>query len=605
MNLVCGDVERNFHKECLSLSAGEEKTYSSKLPINSYLFGDVSGKCKIVASFNDELTETTSFEVSKAIKIDFSIENAVVEPGRSFVLKGKAIKEDGKEVAGFIDISIDSLNLNLTRPVNNGVFEINVSVPVDAKSGSHSIMASVYEQDNKGEVTNQGRLSSSIRVNARASRLEISLEKQEFLPGEELKFKPLILDQGEDVFPGDVLVEIYKSEKRLFKEVLKSGQEKATPLEKSISPGYWEIKAVFSNLEISRPIYILEAEKASFEINNLSLVITNEGNVPYRKAVQVLIGDKQEIIKTAIGVGEKKEYFLSAPNGEYSVKVLDGVNELEKRVFLTGNAIKVSEYKEKGSIFSSFPLVWIFLILVFGAFAILTFQRVRSKKALGYAVEDKKDIAKGTKENSIKSQDNLVGFQLKTAEQSLVLNGNKEEAGVAALRIADLKQKKDNANETIERIRSIIELNKGILYESDNFILALFSPSSTKSFKNQLTAAKVARDIKNLIDEHNKKFKEKLEYGVSIHSGNLIIKKDRETFKFTPLGNTISLPKKLAALAKGEVFLSEEVYKQMMAEVKVEKQALEGINAYKLTRLSEKEGNERFISDFLRRQKSS
>jgi D-serine deaminase-like pyridoxal phosphate-dependent protein len=49
-----------------------------------------------------------------------------------------------------------------------------------------------------------------------------------------------------------------------------------------------------------------------------------------------------------------------------------------------------------------------------------------------------------------------------------------------------------------------------------------FSPSITKRAENDMLAVQTAKEIVHLLEEHNKKMKNKIEFGVGVHKGSLI-----------------------------------------------------------------------------------
>ncbi len=71
------------------------------------------------------------------------------------------------------------------------------------------------------------------------------------------------------------------------------------------------------------------------------MIVTNVGNVPYRKSIQISIGNNQETIFVPLEFGQKKELKLTAPDGSYDIKVNDSILKY------TGRPFFVEELKEK------------------------------------------------------------------------------------------------------------------------------------------------------------------------------------------------------------------------------------------------------------------
>ena len=104
----------------------------------------------------------------------------------------------------------------------------------------------------------------------------------------------------------------------------------------------WTVTARYNDAEDKAFFTVDSSELAKFEITGDKLVITNIGNIPYTKDVQILIGETVGIKKTGLDVGEQLSFRLIAPDGVYNIRVTDGKTTLSKSdVALTGNAIGV------------------------------------------------------------------------------------------------------------------------------------------------------------------------------------------------------------------------------------------------------------------------
>ena len=53
------------------------------------------------------------------------------------------------------------------------------------------------------------------------------------------------------------------------------------------------------------------------------------------------------------------------------------------------------------------------------------------------------------------------------------------------------------------------------------------------SNKNEVEAVKVAKKIIDILNEHNKKFREKIDFGIGITSGEIINRIENKKLKFT------------------------------------------------------------------------
>ena len=51
----------------------------------------------------------------------------------------------------------------------------------------------------------------------------------------------------------------------------------------------------------------MELEKALITLDGETIIVKNVGNVPYRKPIQILIGEFEETALVPLGIGETKE----------------------------------------------------------------------------------------------------------------------------------------------------------------------------------------------------------------------------------------------------------------------------------------------------------
>jgi len=603
LNLKCGDSEVN-------LINTRDKKIEISLPLlessfvpEDYLSGDFSGiigECFILAKSPQEQERSQSFKISNKINIDLSLNNLTVESGEEVILKGTAIKENGNAVEGFIEINLEETEIKSEAKISNGEFEVHLVLPQNLKSGNYVLKAIAYEKEN--EKTNRGEKRVTLFVKSKPSRIEIAISKQSLKPGENLTFSPIIYDQANDKIQGEVGIKIYDIfDNVVFQKVVKTGEEESIKLETNSSPGYWKIVANSFGIEVKRLFYVEELEKIEFILKNGTLIIKNVGNVPYEKAVQISIGNFVEVKNINLDIGKEKKLRLIAPDGNYDIKITDGTNErVFESVFLTGNVIGIKEGGKLASIYMRYPIIWLFFIALLGLFLLVLTRKVVKKKFYVSPIGEEKKVEKLVKGKVGKiKEENFEG----KAEHSLVLNGKREEVPLLTIKIENLNHKKDKIKETLSNIFKLSLESKAAIYEISDYLIIIFSPQITKTFKNHISAIKLAQKIEEILDNHNKKFKEKINYGISLNSGELIVKNEKGKLKFTNVGNTLSLSKKISEISNNEILMSKPFYEKARSEVKAKKEVRKGIEVYLIERIIEREANAKFIRDFLERQK--
>ncbi len=159
-----------------------------------------------------------------------------------------------------------------------------------------------------------------------------------------------------------------------------SGEEMTLSLSENAVKGLWKITANFEGVEGNAWFNVAELEKAEIKLENSNLIITNIGNVYYRKPISISIGDHSETAIVRLGVGQTKEIKLTAPEGEYNVVVSDGTddNTFEiSGVSLTGNVVGLE--KVGSNFWKDYPMVSLFLGALVAVVVIVGGLKIRER----------------------------------------------------------------------------------------------------------------------------------------------------------------------------------------------------------------------------------
>ncbi|MBT4166247.1 hypothetical protein HOE04_04385, partial [archaeon] len=267
-----------------------------------------------------------------------------------------------------------------------------------------------------------------------------------------------------------------------------------------------------------------------------------------------------------------------------------------------GGAIGIKNLKGEGSI-SVKPIIWIFFIIVFGAGVLFLLRSVMKKKSFTYGFNKKKSKSADVVELSApKSKPKKQGSPLvppNQAEQVLVLQGEKSRAGIVVLKI---KNKISSfSKQSLEKAIEPIYGKRGAVYEQGDYIFILFSPLMTKTTKNEVLAARAAEKIKSVLNHHNKKFKDKIEFGLAVNSGSIINKVENKKLKFTALKNVMVAAKRLAESSDGQILVTKEAYERGISEIKAEKKKIGNGDVYELRRVVDHDQNKKFLKGFVER----
>ena len=609
VDLLCGTAQINFFKNGVSLSAGEEKRMEASLVLTKSVIGGTTGTCKIKAYLGEKYTLTNNFKISNLMTIEAPFESSEFVPEDSILIGGQVTKETGKEANGFIELTIvegESTILSQLETVTKGFFSINASLPENMKAGTYLAKLNAYELDFNSETTNKGFLSQNIKINQVPKSLEIFFENKEVGPGTNLKVKAILYDQtGEKIYSTATIIIKDKNDK-IFEQVeINTDEFFEFPIANNEKPSEWKVLASSNELTSESNFIIIKKESISIEITNKTLIITNTGNVPYNKTALVKIGNSTLNIDVYLDVNKFQKYLLTAPDGNYNVEVISGDYAALEEVALTGKSIDIKEISSRATQAINQPFIWIFVILILGFVAFFMFKRGYKRTFIGRIVSK---VKKNDKEEHAASLVPLAKGSLfksrNKAELSISIKGDRQNVCVAALNLKnfkDLGSKEGNAQETIQKAVDLAESHKAATYESHNTLFFIISPIKTRTFKNEGTALEIAQKIREILNNHNKIFKQRINFGISLNYGEIVAAQERDSLKFMSLGNLLASTKKIASVAEDDILLGEKMNDMLRSRTKTIKHEKNGINVYSIKEIKDPEEHKKFIRSFLNR----
>lgn len=619
MDLICEGAEVNFFKDGINIPSGEEKKVEASLVLIKSIIEDLKGTCKIKAYINDKYALTNNFKISDKITVDAELSDTEINPGEIMLVEGQAVREDGNAASGFIDASVsygNSTLLNQSETVNKGFFSINIDIPENMEAGAYILRLNIYELDIAEKTTNKGSSNHNIRIKQVPTSLEILFDKKEVEPGTNLRVKAILHDQtGEGIDSTATIIIKNRNNKIIEQMDVATDEFIEFWIPKNEIPGEWKVSVESEEFDADSVFKIIEKEDISIEIVNRTLTITNTGNIPYNKIALVKLGNETLNIEVSLDVGGSQIYRLSAPDGNYKIEVITGDYTVSKEVALTGNVIDIKKVSGGISIMEN-PVVWGFITVLLGFVAFIVFKRGYQRSFIGYIKSKvrKKGKKPGTKEKesvSVHAFPLLKKSFIKSgnkAEFSLSIKGEKQNVNVIALHIKNIKDiqaKKSNAKETIQKIVDFAESHKAVIYESSNILFFIISPTKTRTFKNEPITIAIAQKTKEMLSHHNKMFKQKIDFGISLNYGTIAAKYDKKSgvFRFMSLGTLMTGAKKISSIAENDILISEKMNDHLRPYIKTEKHEKKGVPVFSIKEIKTgKDEYKKFIRKFLERQ---
>jgi len=613
VELICNGVETEVYKEFISIKAGEEKLRTPEIPLIKSFIGESKGICKVKASLGEEYVLTHDFKISDLININLDEIQKEAAPEEKITIGGNALKENGESVEGLVELSVidNKLSEKISRvdTVKSGQFSITFTFPKNAKSGQYLIKLKVYEKEGL-ITTNNGFVDYNLFLTQIPTSLELSFDNKKVVPGTNLLVKAVLHDQTGEKIKSTAVITVKDWKGKVIEQSEKQTDEfLEIPIAYNEPSNNWTVSAVSGELNAESGFLITENKKIKIELINKTLKITNVGNVPYEKNILVKVGGNPVDVNVNLGVDESKNYLITAPDGEYEIDVInDGESQITGRSILTGDVIGIKESSRIIS-FVRYPFVWIFIVGILGFVTFMFLKKGYKRSFFGHMQLRKKEHHK-TEEvtHHTASKNSLINSKDK-AELSMSHKGDKQEVSVVCLKIKnfnDINSKKDESVKgSMQKISTFVENEKASIYENNDTIFFILAPAKTRTFKNNMASIKIAEKIKEILLNHNRLFKQKIEFGISLNHGAMIATYDakQDILKFMSLGTLITNAKKLSSISDGEIFLGEKMKEKTMTELKTEKHKKDGVEFYTITEIKHKdnEENRKFISDFIRR----
>lgn len=558
----------------------------------------LQGDCYLQVKLGNIISRTDTFKITKKIDIQAKLDKESYNPGETINLNIDSTKTNQKKLNGFIEISgiVES-----EKAISNGKLSENLVLPKNLEPDNYNLQIKAYEKDSNGKIINEGEVRVSFKINQIPTFIPITLSKLESNPGEKIEIGAEILDQSNKKIDGLINIEITSpfGEKNFLN--INSGELSEFEFPTNALAGNWKIKANYGKLSEERKIKL--NKKAILDISFIedsSIVkIKNIGNTEFSDIVQLKISENPIEFNLNLKPNQEKKFIISAPNGEYDVRITGEKNLLEQRVLLTGNTISIREAKAK---VTDYPIILITIILLIILLGIVLFFRF-SKKEFNL---NKKVKTRLNKIKNLKSDDSgrkiLSEYKknpLANAESSLVIKGIKEPTTIISLNIKN--KLSINSKERLNGILSKLNRKEIAIEFKENEVILILSPRKTKNFRNEYRAVKIALDLEKQLIEHNRKFNEKINFGIGINSGDIIASLEKENLKYTGTDNTIPVSKKLSNLSNEDVLISERVKNKLLREAKTEKLEKDGITYYKVFNILEKQKNQEKLKDLLKR----
>ncbi|MEK6925335.1 MAG: hypothetical protein AABW71_03810 [Nanoarchaeota archaeon] len=636
VDLRCGNtISYNIFNSFFQAQAGIEQPVVVATELLNPLLDNVTAPCYLRATFGSDVVNSNTFTLSKVLNLESELEFENLNPGDTLHLSGYSITKSEVPVNGFAELFIPALNLYKSAVVTNGVFNISIDFPLNVKSGEHNYTLEVHNTDHNSRKINFGSNYGKFSVGQILKEVRINVNEESAKPESDFIFRVDAVDQAGDPVLKEVSLTINQPKGVPFiKKVVKSGEDQKINFMLSDIPGYWSIETDVEGMKNRKLFYLSEVNTLQTSLINNTLIVTNIGNSAYSGPLEITIGTVVEIKQINLGPGETEKLTISAPDGEYSIKVSDQAGEQKTlgSAFLTGNAIKVTSFKEDFIYTFTNPLIWwlgvalLILVIVLVQIKIRMQKMPRPSPSASSMMTSQSDnvfkpskieFTPNTRSNVDMTANNKkfdmswlnnrsnpavsapVNVPFSTTPKISPANlfgvenhGIRERAAAIALYITS---NSPAMVATMNRALSLAQETGAKVYVDGEYKIVLFSPRLTRNQDNEANAVNVARRMQAIFLEHMSMSSDG-NFGLGVSDGEIISEIENNRFHFTSTGNLISYAKRLAHASNTKLLISDSIRRKLISTVKADKSPYQGV--WEVTRVMDYSPSRDFIKRF-------
>jgi hypothetical protein len=606
INLVCGNQTANFYKIAPASSAfsvGQVQKINHKIVLKKEFIGNLSGDCNIVVSLGQETVVSNKFSLTSDINLNAKTDKYSYEPAEAINLMVDAVKFNGIPLNGFVEVSGAQ---NVKKQITSGNFTDLFTSSPTAEAGIYNMTILAYDSDESG-IMNQKTAYVSYEIKQIAKSIVINLPSNEVNPGESFEFGVDLYDQSGKSMSGNLsALLISPGEKEKIQFGVSPGINGNISFLDNSSAGEYRLIVSLGTLAEEKKFVLKAVPKIvmSFVDNSSVLSIKNLGNGLFNDSVVVNIGpDGNETLFLNILPGEERKFNLKAPNGEYDISVDGGNSSLSAHLLLTGSAIQVTDYRAL-SLITRYPLIWTFILIILILLVIVALIRFKKTGShIKEIVPEKKEGLKVVGVKPMQKQFFEIGkSNVNEAESNLNMSGKKDFASIVCVSIKNNSSLGNEARKKLSEAISKASDKNGVVDWKGNHALIIFSQLLTRTDKNEIIASKVAWNIKNELEEYNKRFQDKIQFNIGINCGELVSSLNGGKLSYTSLGNSVLLAKRISEMNSGKVLVSITFRQKLMRELKVNKvNPLGNTDVFEVTRIADVEANNDKLKDLLKR----
>lgn len=338
LTITCGNYKFEYYKRPVSLEANFRTAYDvPELPTTD----SMKGNCTIIGDLvtNDNLIveekETSSFGVTSQLAVLPVNSRIIALPGDAIKVSGVVNEAYGNNVLkAQTKISLD--NMSYTVDAVNGEFNLSVAIPLNIKSGRHTI--AIGSSDSKG---NSGSSSMELSITPVPTYIKTDVSSDKLMPGSVIEITPSLYDQANDLINTSIDIEMDSpSGTNVFRKAAQSAEKTNYEFSQYSEPGNYALASTYGGLSAKSLINISIVRNVIVRYENETVFVENTGNVVYEDQLTFMVesGQKKYPVTSKVKVEPGKTISIDlskeVPLGIYDVliPIKEGLNPVTANI---------------------------------------------------------------------------------------------------------------------------------------------------------------------------------------------------------------------------------------------------------------------------------
>ena len=354
---------QDFHADTIPINKG---TFAHTYKTQHDPAGTYDLKVNVLDKYGNKQTFVLDpFRIESGIEIIAQADPFHVLPGEKIRISGETSLLDLPLSSG--TITADLNNDKYTNNIRKGRFSFKIPVSGTITSGKHDVRIRVA--DDHGNI---GGITTSFIVDPLPTRMDITTNKETYIPGDIVDITATLIDQANEAIPRDINITVITPDNVLvLNDIVFSGMPLEFKLLSTAIHGIWTLKAFYEGVEHAMTLEVQELPALTAFIQHDELIIHNTGNVKYKGPLEITITNTDQsstmVKDLSLHVNETTTIFLAK-------EIIPGTYDITVGEYIFENVI-INDGGPRGMTYILYLIMIIVVILLVYTFIYLRKQR--------------------------------------------------------------------------------------------------------------------------------------------------------------------------------------------------------------------------------------